>query len=380
MKKLSFLIAFIFPVMLFAQSVAINNDASQPDITAILDIKSNTKGLLIPRLTTAERTAIASPAVGLTVFDSNTATYWIFRGDLNGSWVELMHSLDKHWDRTGTNVFNTNSGNVGIGTNNPTEKLTINATNPAIRFTNANVEKGYLENSGNNVRLGTYGTNSLGNLVFTIRGSDKMIIDPNGNFGIATSSPSGKFQIASGYEASLVSHGYLMLGFESSTNLVMDNNEIMARSNGAPSQLYLQNEGGNVTIGDPTYFNSSHKLGVEGNMVVTGGLRIGTTTSPGGYKLAVDGKAICTELIVRTVPNWPDYVFAGDHKLTSLDEVEEFIKKNNHLPGIPSAKTIEANGISVGEMQKMQMEKIEELTLYIIELKKEMALLKNRKN
>jgi hypothetical protein len=57
-------------------------------------------------------------------------------------------------------------------------------------------------------------------------------------------------------------------------------------------------------------------------------------------------------------------------------EVENFIKKNNHLPGIPSAKTIEANGINVGEMQKLQMQKIEELTLYIIELKKEIEKLK----
>jgi trimeric autotransporter adhesin len=74
MKKLSLLLALIYPAMLFAQSVAINTDASAPDNTAILDIKSNTKGLLIPRLTTAERTAIVSPAVGLTVFDSNTFT------------------------------------------------------------------------------------------------------------------------------------------------------------------------------------------------------------------------------------------------------------------------------------------------------------------
>jgi hypothetical protein len=71
----------------------------------------------------------------------------------------------------------------------------------------------------------------------------------------------------------------------------------------------------------------------------------------------------------------PDYVFAKNYTLKSLDEVEDFIKKNNHLPGIPSAKTIETNGLSVGEMQKMQMEKIEELTLYIIELKKEIEKL-----
>lgn len=168
-----------------------------------------------------------------------------------------------------------------------------------------------------------------------------------------------------------------MLGAENGTNMIFDNNEIMARNNGTASHLYLQNEGGNVTIGDPTLFTASHRLGVDGNLVVTGGLRIGTTISPGGYKLAVDGKAICTELVVRLVPNWPDYVFAKNYKLRELDEVEDFIKKNNHLPGIPSAKTIEKNGLGLGEMQKLQMEKIEELTLYIIDLKKEIEKLKS---
>lgn len=376
MKKIILLLLCYLPMAIFAQSVSINTDASAPHNTAILDIKSDSKGLLIPRLTTLQRTSIAGPALGLTVYDIETNNHWVYRGDLNGGWVELMNSLNKHWDRTGTHVFNTNPGNVGIGTGTPTEKLTINAADPAIRFLNSNIEKGYLQATGNNLKLGTYGTNTTGNLVFNIRGTDRMTIASDGNFGIGISSPVGKFQIASGYEAGLLSHGYLMLGSENGTNLIMDNNEIMARNNGSESHLYLQNEGGNVTIGDPVFFNSSHRLGVEGNMVVTGGLRIGTTTSPGGYKLAVDGKAICTELVVRLVPNWPDYVFAKDYKLTGLDEVEDFIKKNNHLPGIPSAKTIETSGLSVGEMQKMQMEKIEELTLYIIDLKKEIEKLK----
>jgi len=83
-------------------------------------------------------------------------------------------------------------------------------------------------------------------------------------------------------------------------------------------------------------------------------------------------------LVLRLVPNLPDYVLVKNYKLRDLDEVEDFIKKNNHLPGIPSAKTIETNGLGLGEMQKLQMEKIEELTLYIIELKKEMEKLKAR--
>ncbi len=372
MKKLFSLLFFFLPVLLFAQSVAINTDGSLAETTAILDIKSNSKGLLIPRMTSAERTGIISPAIGLTVFDSETYSFWTYRGDVMGGWVELLHSLDKHWDRTGSHIFTTNgSGNVGIGTSSPTEKLTINATNPAIRFLNANTEKGFLQADGNDLKLGTYNSNTTGNIFFNIRGINRMIVTSDGDIGVGISTPVGRFQIGTGSVASLVSHGYLMLGPENGSNLIFDNNEILARNNGNHSNLYLQNTGGNVFIGDATNFNSAHRLGVDGNAVITGNVRIGTTVTPSGYKLAVDGKAICTELLVRLVPNWPDYVFNKNYKLPGLNEVEDFINKYNHLPGIPAAKDLETNGLNIGEMQKLQMEKIEELTLYIIELKKE---------
>ncbi|MFZ1750331.1 MAG: hypothetical protein WAU01_09075, partial [Saprospiraceae bacterium] len=84
------------PILAFSQNVSISADGSFPDNNAMLDIKSNSKGILIPRLTSAQRLGIISPVPGLTVFDSETFTYWIYRGDLNGGWAELLHSLDKH--------------------------------------------------------------------------------------------------------------------------------------------------------------------------------------------------------------------------------------------------------------------------------------------
>jgi hypothetical protein len=294
MKKYLLIPVIIFPTVLFAQSVGVSADGSLPDNTAMLDIKSNSKGLLIPRLTTAQRTAIVSPAIGLTVFDTDTYSNWIYRGDVMGNWVESLHSLDKHWDRTGSNIFTTNTGNVGIGTNNPTAKLTINATDPSISFLNSGIAKGYLQASGNNMKLGTQNANTTGSIVFSMHGNDRMTIDADGNIGVGISAPVSKFQVTGGSEASASTHGYLMLGNENGTNMVFDNNEIQGRNNGNASTLYMQTDGGNMYIGDPSNFNASHRLGVDGNAVVTGGLRIGTTISPGGYKLAVDGKAICT--------------------------------------------------------------------------------------
>ncbi|MFZ1370266.1 MAG: hypothetical protein WAR78_07780 [Ferruginibacter sp.] len=380
MKKIMLLLAVFLPFMLLAQSVAINTDASQPHQSAMLDINSNSKGLLIPRLTTLERTSINGPATGLTVFDLDTYSFWMYRGDVNGGWSELTYNYQNQWEHsTFPHIYNKYGGNVGIGTNSPYAKLTINGTDPSISFMNDGIARVYMQALGTNLKLGTLNPNTTGNIIFSLRGTDRMTIDPDGNIGVGISAPVSKFQVTGGSEASNVSNGYFMLGSASGTNLVMDNNEIQARNNGNASHLYLQTDGGNTYIGDPANFNASHRLGVDGNTVITGGLRIGTTISPGGYKLAVDGKAICTELVVRLVANWPDYVFANDYKLRSLDEVETFINTNKHLPGIPSAKTIEAGGLGVGEMQKLQMEKIEELTLYIIALKKEMELLKAKK-
>jgi len=379
MKSIIVLLIVIVPLGISAQSIAVNTDGSQPDNSAILDIKSNSKGLLVPRLTTLQRTSIAGPALGLTVFDIDTYNYWTYRGDVNGGWVELLHSLDKHWTRVGTTVYNLNPGNIGLGTNSPTEKLSINAIDPAINFLNNGTEKGFLQSSGNHMRIGTYNTNATGNLFFHTMGIDRMSVTYEGKIGIGISNPVGRFQIGSGDNASETTHGYLMMGPVNGANLVLDNNEILARNNGNSSHLYLQNSGGNVYIGDAANFNSAHRLGVDGNTVVTGNLRVGTTATPSGYRLAVDGKVICTELMVRLVSNWPDYVFSNHYKLRSIQDLENFINKNNHLPGIPSANEIESTGLSVGEMQKLQMEKIEELTLYIIELKKEIDKLKSQK-
>jgi hypothetical protein len=93
--------------------------------------------------------------------------------------------------------------------------------------------------------------------------------------------------------------------------------------------------------------------------------------------LTVNGKAVTKEVIV-TQQLWADYVFSKDYKLNSLTELELYIKETKHLPNIPSEKEIIEQGLNVGEMQKLQMEKIEELTLYIIQLKKELEEIKKQ--
>ncbi|MFN3755246.1 beta strand repeat-containing protein [Flavobacterium sp.] len=109
------------------------------------------------------------------------------------------------------------------------------------------------------------------------------------------------------------------------------------------------------------------------NSTSNGKIYLGSSTAypstTGNYKLFVEG-GILTEKVkvaLRSSANWADYVFASDYKLMPLKEVEEFVNTNKHLPGIDSAEALAKNGLDIAEMQSKQMEKIEELTLYIID-------------
>ena len=90
---------------------------------------------------------------------------------------------------------------------------------------------------------------------------------------------------------------------------------------------------------------------------------------------------ICEEVKVKLQSSgWPDYVFSASHNLPSLKDLDKFIQANKHLPNIPSAAEVEKNGLELGDMQKRMMEKIEELTLYIIQQQKELDVLKHKVN
>jgi len=112
-----------------------------------------------------------------------------------------------------------------------------------------------------------------------------------------------------------------------------------------------------------------------------GNVGIGTalTNNPNNYMLAVNGtigaKAVRVEITSST---WSDYVFEPNYKLMSLSEVEKYVQKNKHLPEVPSAAEVEDRGIDIADMDNILLRKIEELTLYMIEMKKENEQLKSR--
>lgn len=104
-------------------------------------------------------------------------------------------------------------------------------------------------------------------------------------------------------------------------------------------------------------------------VLANGNVGIGTSTP--GEKLAVNGKIRAKEIRVEAA-NWPDYVFDHTYQMPSLSEIENYIRINKHLPGIPTAIEVEKNGIELGEMNKILLKKVEELTVILIQKDKKM--------
>ncbi len=116
-------------------------------------------------------------------------------------------------------------------------------------------------------------------------------------------------------------------------------------------------------------------LHVNGDVVIGANRCTITITSPLTTRLSVDG-AICTkEIWVKSGTPWADYVFADEYVLPPLSEIDTFIGANKRLPGVPSAAEVEENGVSLGDMQVVLLKKVEELTLYVIDLNKRNDLL-----
>ena len=153
----------------------------------------------------------------------------------------------------------------------------------------------------------------------------------------------------------------------------------LGRNNGYPTIKALSSGSGNIvmdayTAGDAVYIN--HYISAN-TLISSGGGNVGIgTTSPGSWRLAVNGKIRAKEIKVET--GWSDYIFERDYILPTLEEVESYINQFGHLKDIPSGKDVEENGIFLGEMDSKLLQKIEELTLYIIEQNKKINQLNER--
>lgn len=148
-------------------------------------------------------------------------------------------------------------------------------------------------------------------------------------------------------------------------------------TNGNGNKVVLSPDNGKVIVGGAFTDFGAQNFQVYGSTYLSGQVGIGTR-SPGTFQLAVEGRIGAREVVVTAQNPWPDYVFSNSYNLMPLSQVKDFIKSHHHLPGMPDASSVEKNGIELGEMNSLLLKKIEELTLYLLELKKENEEIKSK--
>ncbi len=427
-----------------------------PAASAILDIKSSTKGILVPRMTMAQRDAIAVAASvnGLLIYQTNNAPgfYYYNNGwkaiginaalsnlsatSINASLVPGVNnsitlgtaamrwkniytysitfpdgttqstaaSASSQWKTLAANIY-FNTGNVGIGTSAPASKLHIvgNQTlagnliftdgTQSIQFANpgvtpqpmmfmfasgtANTARMVIAHSPSYPTWGLQYSDNVDQFDFVGSGTSRMAINlSNGNVGIGVASPVSLLHVA-GTET-----------LAGNLNFTSGDQSIQFANPGATSQpmMFMFASGTANTArmliahspSYPTWGLQYSDVGDQFDFVGSGTSRMAINLSNGNvgigvsspvYKLEVCGTIRANEVRVET--GWCDYVFEKGYKLRSLEELENYINSNKHLPGIAPASVVEKEGLNVAEMNKAMMEKIEELSLYVIQLSKE---------
>lgn len=298
------------------------------------------------------------------------------------------------WTQNTTSIYPTTlTKKVGIGLDNPIFQLHVNGKTGIKATSLTNLTSGgvvevlstdqnfYLNLDGNKLQA----TKTNGLFLYT---ANALLLNPfGGSVGVGTTTPTvAKFVVegAVGNTVALFRKNATSRGLSMVTDwpgLFLNsyyNGGSKAMAQGFAGVVNFDPDFGRIDFGvtgTAAAANATIDLTTRMSINKDGNVMIGTANDF-GYKLAVNGNIRAKEIRVQT--GWADYVFADDYQLRPLDEVETFIKANKHLPDIQPAKEIQENGLDVAAVTTKMMAKIEELTLYLIDMKKENEALKAR--
>jgi len=189
MKKRLLSLALFASILTVSAQVAINSEGCQPDASAMLDVQSTEKGMLVPRMSTTQRTTISNPATGLLVYDNETYSFWFYNG--NG-WTEIKKG-DEVWTKSSTNTILENDGDyVGIGTTTPDEKVHVYYGNIKITGDDESLLSLIWEDENSEEEFSIVGYEEL---TLRTNGAERITIETDGKVGIGTSSPDNSAQL-----------------------------------------------------------------------------------------------------------------------------------------------------------------------------------------
>jgi len=333
---------------------------------------------------------VNTTSIAMIINDDDDPIVYFQRNNINGGFLQYLgndfkigtpvnNDLGSFIIRTnGTDRFFVNNiGNVGLGISTPQSRLhvqgdaIISKDDALLLLQNtAGVNKGIFYLSNDDVRVGTSATNDNGRFQIRTNNVDRITCTGLGFTGIGTTTPTNFLTIDA-------------TGTLDNTPVVINTfgtRDIQFQRSAFPSS-YMRFSQNNLHIG--TYASNSTGYLYFGTREIEhmwidniGRISMGVI-SPNipGYRLSVRGEIICEDITLLPFAMWPDYVFEKNYVLRPLSEVESYIKTHKHLPGISSSAEVARDGIKLAETQKKIMEKIEELTLYIIELNKKNEIL-----
>ncbi len=321
---------------------------------------------------------------------TGTTSGWVSGMTISGltSVAATAAGTVRFWTSSAERMRISSAGNVGIGYNNPGSKLVVSvaptttqsngiqlrsnetlfadfgATGPTYNLYGVGGSEIWVNSQGGNLSVGPATNHAI---KFVANGAERMRLLANGNFGIGTNAPTTKLSLGTYQTTTAGNVGGIALYETGNTKYGLSVN----------NQGFLDISGNQSSAGGIRFFNGTDNTAPTERMRITSTGNVGIGTSNPQAKLAVNGDIYAKKVKVTTT-GWPDYVFEQNYVLKPLSEVETFILANKHLPEVPSAADIAKNDQDLGEMNKVLLQKVEELTLYLIALEKENKLQKER--
>ncbi|MDR0207352.1 MAG: hypothetical protein LBI45_08880 [Bacteroidales bacterium] len=201
-----------------------------------------------------------------------------------------------------------------------------------------------------------------------------LFLSTDGKVGVGTKTPTTKFEISGGIKATTAEITKIL-----TTNKVTIADVLTAQNADITSILTAQSADITSILtaqsADITSILTAKSADITGEFTAHSATITGLVTAD---RIRVEDLLCAQEIIVQVRTCWPDYVFDKNYELMPLQELEQFVNENRHLPNVPSATEVETNGVNVAEMNAILLKKMEEMTLYIITLQKQIDELKNR--